>query len=96
MNAVKASLVQEPLAATRAEYEAWFEHALTADERSGALRWKQQPRSSRYDYRVIRDRLAELTEVRATGDVRALMYYFDEGMHGNMAGIGAPKRAQKH
>ena len=79
-----------PLTATRDEYDSWFADALAEDQRTGALRWKEQARSNRYDHRVIRDRLAELREVRERGDVRGLLYYFDEGMHGNMAGIGAP------
>lgn len=79
-----------PLAAAQAEYAEWFEAASADDKRSGALRWKAQDRSNRYDYRVVRERLDELHEVRQTGDLKRLMYYFDEGMHGNMAGIGAP------
>ncbi len=79
-----------PLAAAREEYEEWFSAALAEDERRGALRWKAQERSSRYDFLVVRERLNELREVRASGDLKHLMYYFDEGMHGNMAGIGAP------
>ena len=79
-----------PLSAAQTEYEHWFADAVAADERSGAIRWKLQDKSNRYDYRVIRERLRELQAVRDTGDVRDLLYYFDEGLHGNMAGIGAP------
>ena len=79
-----------PLAAARDEYNNWFKAATEEDERKGGLRWKAQERSNRYDYRVVRERLQELHDVRASGDLKKLMYYFDEGIHGNMAGIGAP------
>jgi len=79
-----------PLAAVRDEYRDWHRAASEDDKRKGGLRWKAQERSSRYDYRIVRERLQELQGVRATGDLKDLLYYFDEGMHGNMAGIGAP------
>lgn len=79
-----------PLAAVREEYRDWHHAASEDDKRGGGLRWKARERSNRYDYRVVRERLQELEGVRAKGNLKELLYYFDEGMHGNMAGIGAP------
>ena len=79
-----------PLVAAQAEYQEWFESALAEDERDGALDWKLIDQSIRYDHRVIRERLTELQAVRESGDIRSLAYYFDEGLHGNVAGIGSP------
>ncbi len=71
-------------------YDEWKGWALAEDERSGADRWKASDRSSLYDYQVIRRRYEELIEVRASGDPHRLLYYLNEGLHGNMGGMGSP------
>lgn len=72
-----------------ASYADWREQALATDERTGAARWKADDRSTLFDYRVIRRRLDELLEVRESGNALRLLHYFDEGMHGNMGGMGS-------
>jgi hypothetical protein len=52
-------------------YEEWRAAAEAEDERTGAALWKAKDESRRYDYKVIRRRLEELREVRASGDPRA-------------------------
>ncbi|MEM7364177.1 MAG: DUF3336 domain-containing protein, partial [Pseudomonadota bacterium] len=71
-------------------YEDWQSDARDKDERAGAVRWRQEEESSRYDYRTIRLRLEELRAVRSTRDPRQLMFYYDEGIHGNTGGMGTP------
>ena len=71
-------------------YEQWKSAALEKDRRSGAENWRKREESTLYDYRVIRRRLNELREVRASGDVQRLLFYMHEGFHGNMAGMGSP------
>ena len=71
-------------------YEDWQFDARDKDERAGAVRWRQEEESSRYDYRTIRLRLEELREMRSTRDPRQLMFYYDEGIHGNTGGMGTP------
>ena len=75
---------------TAKTYEEWKQNALRADARSGADRWKLEEHSHTYDYRVIRLRYDELVEIRASGDMHGLLYYLNEGIHGNMGGMGAP------
>lgn len=70
-------------------YEAWKAAAIAEDERTGAARWKAEERSRRYDYKVIRARLGELRALRADGDPHALLFYLNEGIHGNAAGMGS-------
>ena len=70
------------------EWKAW---ALAEDQRTGAERWKQDDSSHLYDHRVIRRRFDELLDVRASGDAHRLLYYLNEGLHGNMGGMGAPQ-----
>jgi NTE family protein len=70
-------------------YEEWKQAAIAEDERTGAARWKAEDRSRRYDYQVIRNRLDEIREVRAAGDPHRILFYLNEGIHGNTGGIGS-------
>ena len=72
-----------------ASYEEWKQAAIEHDEASGALRWKQMDQSSRYDFVSIRARLDHLRNLRARHDDRALLFTLNEGIHGNMGGMGA-------
>ncbi len=76
-----------PKPTTYAEWKAW---AQEEDRRSGADLWRLEEQSDLYDHRVIRRRFDELCEVRASGDPIRLVYYFNEGIHGNMGGMGNP------
>lgn len=76
-------------------YEEWKAAAMAEDERTGAARWRVTDRSSRYDYKIIRRRLEELKQVRADNDPHQLLYYLNEGIHGNMGGMGSGKLYRK-
>ncbi len=71
-------------------YDQWKTFALNKDRLSGAENWRTRDESTLYDYRVIRRRFDELSEVRASGDSHRLLFYMHEGFHGNMAGMGSP------
>lgn len=71
-------------------YEDWKLQAQQEDEASGAVNWKMADKSKRYDYGVIRKRFDELVEIMQANDPRRLLYYLNEGIHGNMAGMGSP------
>jgi TAG lipase / steryl ester hydrolase / phospholipase A2 / LPA acyltransferase len=73
---------------TAQTYTQWKDAALAADARTGAARWKQDDRSRRYDYKVIRRRYEEIRSVKAAADPHALLYYLSEGIHGNTGGMG--------
>ena len=78
-------------------YEDWKVKALEKDRKAGAERWKEQDSTRDFDFRVIRRRYDELVEIRAAGDVDRLIDYFNEGIHGNMGGMGmagGPRMAQ--
>ncbi|MEZ5559602.1 MAG: DUF3336 domain-containing protein [Pseudomonadales bacterium] len=76
-------------------YEEWKAAALAHDERSGAARWRRTDQSRRYDYKVIRRRLEELRKVKASGDPHAVLFFLNEGIHGNMGGIGSSRMYKK-
>lgn len=76
-------------------YQEWREDALRHDRIPSIQNWIKEDSSSLYDYRVIRRRLEELKEVRASNDVQRLLFYLNEGFHGNMAGMGSAGLYQK-
>ncbi len=71
-------------------YDEWKEAAVAHDEKSGASRWRYIDQSRKYDYVSIRIRLDELRTLRARQDDRGLLFTLNEGIHGNMGGMGRP------
>ena len=69
-------------------YEEWRAAAIEHDDASGASRWKELDRSRRYDFVSIRERLDHLRTLRDCGDDRGLLFALNEGIHGNMGGMG--------
>jgi len=72
-----------------ASYDEWKLAAIEHDEESGAARWKRLDQSTRYDFVSIRTRLDHLRKLRADGDDKGLLFALNEGIHGNMGGMGA-------
>jgi TAG lipase / steryl ester hydrolase / phospholipase A2 / LPA acyltransferase len=69
-------------------YADWAEKAKAYDARMGAERWREKDETDLYDYKSIARRLAALQAFRAAGDDKALLYALNEGIHGNMDGMG--------
>lgn len=76
-------------------YSEWTEHAREHDEISGAARWRGSDQSSLYDYASIRRRLDRLRFLRARHDDAGLLFTLNEGIHGNMGGMGSSKLYQR-
>jgi len=76
-------------------YADWTAKAQAHDIRSGAAKWRETDSSELYDYKSIARRLATLREFRASGDDKALLYALNEGIHGNMDGMGNESLYQK-
>jgi TAG lipase/steryl ester hydrolase/phospholipase A2/LPA acyltransferase len=74
-----------------ATYAEWKALAQLEDASSGADRWKVEDASPHYDYKVIRYRYDELVAVRESRNLARLLYYLNEGLHGNMGGMGSPQ-----
>lgn len=79
---------QEKLMLSAESYEEWREAAMIHDELSGADRWKRAEQTRRYDYMQIRQRLDRLRAYRSRHDNVGLLYTLNEGIHGNMGGMG--------
>ena len=69
-------------------YSEWTSVAIEHDELSGAKRWREVDQTSKYDYSQIRLRLDRLRSLRARHDYQGLLFTLNEGIHGNMGGMG--------
>ena len=69
-------------------YDEWKDAAQNYDERNGLQRWKQSKRSRLYDYAAIQGRLDSLKEMRLENDSQGLLFHLNEGIHGNLGGMG--------
>lgn len=76
-------------------YDEWREAAQAYDERAGLDRWKNMDQSRRYDYVAIRVRLDRLRALRARQDNRGLLFNLNEGIHGNIGGMGRASLYEK-
>lgn len=78
---------EEAMAAAQTHSE-WAEAALDHDAQTGMDRWKRMDQSRLYDHVEIRSRLDRLRELRARHDDVGLLFALNEGIHGNMGGMG--------
>jgi NTE family protein len=69
-------------------YGDWTEAAIAHDEASGAKRWRDIDQTRQYDYSQIRLRLDRLRSLRVRNDHQGLLFTLNEGIHGNMGGMG--------
>lgn len=69
-------------------YEEWKAAAIAFDERNGLQRWKQVEKSELYDYAAIRRRLEQMEVFRQANDNHGLLFSLNEGIHGNLGGMG--------
>ena len=69
-------------------YEEWRQAAIEHDELSGKRRWREVDQTSQYDYAQIRLRLDRIRSLRARHDHHGLLFTLNEGIHGNMGGMG--------
>ena len=72
-------------------YEEWLKYAVAHDKVSGMEAWKEVEYSDLYDNDQIKLRLKKLQEQRESGDDEGLLFLLNEGIHGNMGGMGNPK-----
>jgi NTE family protein len=72
-------------------YEEWYEAAKGHDEFTGMEAWKYEKESDLYDDVAIEARLKELRKYRKQGDDHSLLFTLNEGVHGNMGGMGNSK-----
>lgn len=71
-------------------YAEWSEHAAAYDLASGLNEWKSADACKSYDYRTIRQRLDLIRDLRLRRDYPQLLFTLNEGLHGNVGGMGKP------
>ena len=76
-------------------YQQWCDAAIALDQRSGAQQWKHREKSRLYDYASIRRRLDALQTMRRANDNAGLLFTLNEGIHGNLGGMGSAGLYQK-
>lgn len=76
-------------------YDEWKNAAQAYDERNGLQRWKQHEKSRRYDFAAIRRRLDALQSMRKANDNHGMLFTLNEGIHGNLGGMGKSSLYQK-
>ncbi len=84
----KQLLAQQRKLDSAESYQKWEDEAVLYDEMSGADKWREIEQSERYDHAQIRHRLERLRSFRASGDNLSLLFTINEGVHGNMGGMG--------
>ncbi|MEM9254636.1 MAG: DUF3336 domain-containing protein [Pseudomonadota bacterium] len=71
-------------------YDEWSALAQEHDRLSGQARWRKIDYTRQYDYAQIRLRLDKIRSLRARHDYQGLLFTLNEGIHGNMGGMGNP------
>ncbi len=80
---------------TAPDYLAWVKAARDHDKKSGLQTWRDADESKHFDYRAIRARLEKLRRLSTAGDVKGLLFVLNEGIHGNIDGMGHERLYQK-
>ena len=87
LNALKLKNLQKQMDQA-VTYEQWSQFAQQHDEISGQKGWRAVDKTSQYDYSQIRLRLDKLRQLRARQDYQGLLFTLNEGIHGNLGGMG--------
>ena len=80
---------------TASDYTAWAKAAREHDKKSGMQAWRDADESRHFDHKAIRARLEKLRKLSAAGDVKGLLFVLNEGIHGNIDGMGHERLYQK-
>jgi TAG lipase/steryl ester hydrolase/phospholipase A2/LPA acyltransferase len=76
-------------------YQEWKSAAISYDERNGLVNWKKIEKTDKYDHAAIRRRLDRLQGCRQANDNHGLLFSLNEGIHGNLGGMGRASLYQK-
>lgn len=76
-------------------YEEWRRAAKAHDKASGVDKWKNSDESKHFDFASIRRRLRRLRRLRSKGDVAGILFELNQGVHGNIDGMGHPRLHRK-
>jgi TAG lipase/steryl ester hydrolase/phospholipase A2/LPA acyltransferase len=69
-------------------YDEWKAAAIAHDKSTKLARWKTDDKSEQFDFTSIRRRLKRLRKLRTSKDYAGVLYALNEGVHGNIDGMG--------
>ncbi|OUS31857.1 hypothetical protein A9Q99_01820 [Gammaproteobacteria bacterium 45_16_T64] len=72
------------------DFASWDSLARTHDKLSGFEEWKDTEQSDLYDYCEIDFRHQKILQLISESNAKELLYRLNEGVHGNMGGMGHP------
>jgi TAG lipase/steryl ester hydrolase/phospholipase A2/LPA acyltransferase len=71
-----------------ASYDEWVTQKESVDSQDPQA-WLIGSGKTKFDKKIIEARLEELRRIKSERALESMVYYFDEGTHGNMAGMGS-------
>ncbi|MEW4466655.1 DUF3336 domain-containing protein [Parasphingorhabdus sp. JC815] len=92
---LNTTLKMEKAMAQAENYSDWSDAAAAHDRSTGVDEWKASDESKHFDHISIRRRLKRLSKFRKTQNNAGLLYALNEGIHGNMDGMGNGRLHQK-
>lgn len=92
---LNTTLKTEKAMAQAENYSDWSDAAAAHDRSTGVDEWKSSDESKHFDHVSIRRRLTRLSKLWKTQDNAGLLYALNEGIHGNMDGMGNDRLHQK-
>lgn len=69
-------------------YQQWLGAAKTYDKKHGLDQWKRVDQTEIYDFILVGARLDKLRKMRADRNNEGLLFALNEGIHGNLGGMG--------
>ncbi len=92
---LNTTLKMEKAMAQAKSYSEWSKAAKAHDKSTGVDVWKTSDESKHFDHKSIRRRLKRLSRLWKAQDNAGLLYALNEGIHGNMDGMGHARLHQK-
>tara|TARA_R100001244_G_scaffold20643_8_gene21630 strand:+ start:41907 stop:43379 length:1473 start_codon:yes stop_codon:yes gene_type:complete len=92
---LNTTLKMEKAMAQAKSYSEWSKAAKAHDKSTGVDIWKASDESKHFDHMSIRRRLKRLSKLWKSQDNAGLLYALNEGIHGNMDGMGHARLYQK-
>ncbi len=69
------------------DYATWREAAAEFDRVTGREEWKQEEASDLYDWKLIKNRLRHLRQLRSEGQVGKLVHHLRQGLYWNLGNL---------
>lgn len=69
-------------------YQEWMSEARAYDANKGLEHWKKIDQTQAYDHSLVRARLDKIRKMRIERNNAGLLFVLNEGVHGNLGGMG--------